>query len=129
MCHNYYELDLNGLNYDGARKSTCDPRPHTRALDAAMPVRLAICFRVSTPQGKDIGTRNVFPVMPSTSKAATPNRSGRRSSCAASRTATRSLESGVTCTETDESRRPPTSVGRDCADGLLAPSGLGLLGG
>ena len=37
--HNY-ELDVNGLNYDGARNETSDSRPRAGTLDAEMPVRL-----------------------------------------------------------------------------------------
>ena len=29
--HNY-EFDVNGLNYDGARNETSDPRPRTRTV-------------------------------------------------------------------------------------------------
>ena len=39
--HNY-ELDVNGLNYDGARNEASDPKPRAWTLAAEMPVRLTI---------------------------------------------------------------------------------------
>jgi hypothetical protein len=55
--HNY-ELDVNGLSYDGARNETSDPRPRARTLDAEMPVRLTMVIRT---MGQEVFCAPVLP--------------------------------------------------------------------